>query len=173
MKKYICYGGYVYSNDGDEHYIPASRLAELYHVPLKECICVNYSDYLDDGYIPKLAGVDKSKFIELRPSSSGYYDLNITEKTNRGFSIIRFNDRYGIPCNIQKSSLATQDCIWLGVEDGNPQIMAKDVMENGIGWVKYPIPDKVMLTTRMHLNQEQAKWLVEILNKFIETGNID
>lgn len=83
--------------------------------------------------------------------------------TDRGFSRIEFKDRYDCECSIQKSSLATEHAIWFGINDANPQIMACEIMENGIGWVKYPIPESVLLTTRMHLTQDQAKELIPIL----------
>jgi hypothetical protein len=34
------------------------------------------------------------------------------EKTDRGFDVIFFVDRYAKLCSIQKSSLATEDAIW-------------------------------------------------------------
>lgn len=37
------------------------------------------------------------------------------EYTNRGFAIKYFNDRNDRECCIQKSSIATEDCIWLGL----------------------------------------------------------
>ena len=93
-------------------------------------------------------------------------------KTVRGFDLIEFKDRYGAKCNIQKSSLATENAIWLGVEDANPQIMASKTKEGGTGWVKYDIPDNVLLTTRMHLTQEQVKDLLPILQRFADTGEL-
>lgn len=87
-------------------------------------------------------------------------------RTNRGFSIINFNDLYDVECSLQKSSLATEDAIWLGVDDADPKII------DGIGWVPYDIPDDVILNTRMHLNREQAKKLVDAINVFIETGDL-
>ena len=93
-------------------------------------------------------------------------------KTARGFSVIEFKDRYDNKCSIQDSSLATEDCIWLGIDDANPQIMASQVMKNGTGWVKYPIHPDVSLTTRMHLTQDQAADLIEILERFVDTGSI-
>lgn len=92
--------------------------------------------------------------------------------TGRGFDIIEFNDLYGEKCNIQKSSLATEDAIWVGVESANPQIMASKTIEGGTGWVKYDIPDDVLLTTRMHLSQEQVQYLLPILQVFAETGDL-
>lgn len=56
--------------------------------------------------------------------------------------------------------------------------MAKDAKALGMevgqdfGWVKYPIPDCVSINTRMHLNREQVKELLPILQKFVDTGDI-
>ncbi|WNC17942.1 hypothetical protein [Brevibacillus brevis] len=92
--------------------------------------------------------------------------------TNRGFNIIEFQDRYGTECSIQKSSLAFENAIWLGVNDANPQIMASKVREGGTGWLPYEIPKDVVLTTRMHLTQDQVKALLPILTVFAETGDL-
>lgn len=41
MKKYAVFGGYVNSiNDGQEHYIPSHKVAELYKVPISQCILI-------------------------------------------------------------------------------------------------------------------------------------
>lgn len=92
--------------------------------------------------------------------------------TNRGFSSIEFKDRYDAKCSIQKSSLATEDAIWFGVDDPNPQIMASMTKEGGTGWVPYDIPEDVILTTRMHLTQEQVRQLLPVLQHFADTGEI-
>lgn len=105
-------------------------------------------------------------------------------KTNRGFQIIEFKDRYGVKCQLQQSSLADfeppgSSAVWLGVADAKPQIMASDAIKLGLktkettGWVPFPIPDDVLLTTRMHLDLEQAKWLVKELQHWIENGKFD
>jgi hypothetical protein len=100
------------------------------------------------------------------------------KKTARGFSIGTFEDLYGHQCSIQKSSLATQDAIWLGIDDADPQIMASQAKQFGVetsetcGWVPYPIPEEVSLTTRMHLNKEQATMLIQKLKIFVETGEV-
>tara|TARA_R100000951_G_scaffold19275_2_gene16097 strand:- start:5327 stop:5620 length:294 start_codon:yes stop_codon:yes gene_type:complete len=95
-----------------------------------------------------------------------------TEKNERGFSFSKFIDRYGAECSLQKSSLAFEDCIWLGVNDADPKIMASQTKEGGTGWVEYPIPEGVSLTTRMHLTREHVKDLLPILTKFAETGEL-
>src|SRR5687768_254006 len=90
----------------------------------------------------------------------------------RGFLVGEFKDRYNSICSIQKSSLATEDCIWFGVDDPNPQIMASQAKSFGIetnetnGWVSYPIPKEVLLSTRMHLTRKQVQDLLPILQHF-------
>jgi len=95
-------------------------------------------------------------------------------KTHRGFKIGEFEDCYGNKCSIQESSLATKNCIWLGIDDAKPQVMAREHPElaNGetTGWVPYPIPDDVLLQTRMHLTQKQAKELAKSLLYFVKYG---
>ncbi len=105
-------------------------------------------------------------------------------KTQRGFPVVGFQDRCGAKCSIQKSSLADEDAIWIGIDDPDPQIMARDALEMGRtdllndgperynGWVNFPIPDKVLLTTRMHLNKEQVATLLPLLQHFLEHGEL-
>lgn len=103
-------------------------------------------------------------------------------KTNRGFSIYLFKDRSGENCSIQKSSLATEDAIWIGVTDVAPKIMCRDAIKLCIrestggkednGWCDYIIPKEVLLSSRMELNQKQVKKLLPILQKFVDTGEI-
>ena len=98
--------------------------------------------------------------------------------TERGFSTIEFTDRYGDACIIQKSSLATEDAIWFGIQDACPQIMASDASAAGVdtdqvaGWVPYPMPKNVLLTTRMHLTRELVSELIPILQHFADTGEL-
>lgn len=102
----------------------------------------------------------------------------IQSKTNRGFDKIEFVDLYGDACNIQKSSLAGEDAIWFGIQDATPQIMASEALAAGVdttettGWVPYPIPKNVLLTTRMHLTRELVAELLPILQRFVDTGEI-
>lgn len=99
-------------------------------------------------------------------------------KTGRGFTICNFSDYYSKPCSVQKSSIATTDCIWLGVDDPDPKIMASQANNLGVvtdqetGWVPYPIPSEVLIQTRMHLSREQVANLLPILQKFVDTGEI-
>jgi len=104
------------------------------------------------------------------------------ERNERNFEIGKFIDRYGHECSIQKSSLATEDCIWLGIDDAEPQIRSSDAIrmglrqrtfdENDNGWVNFKIPKEVSLNTRMHLTRKQVKELLPLLQKFVETGKL-
>ena len=64
-------------------------------------------------------------------------------KTERGFKRGEFRDQYDKLCSLQKSSLATQDCIWLGLDQ-----------------------------ERMHLTQEMVAELLPRLEKFVYTGEL-
>lgn len=107
--------------------------------------------------------------------------MNI-EYTQRGFALAKFEDRNGLKCSLQKSSLATEDAIWFGVDDAEPVIMARDAIrmglkpveggENDNGWVPFEIPKEVLLHTRMHLTQDQVKALLPALQHFAETGEL-
>lgn len=103
-------------------------------------------------------------------------EVNVTE---RGFSKLVFADRYGEKCSLQKSSLMGEDAIWFGINDANPQIMASQAAEHGIGttettgWVPYPVPKDVLMSTRMHLTQDLVRQLLPFLHRFVETGEID
>ena len=96
-------------------------------------------------------------------------------KTHRGYSLIEFIGKYGNACSIQKSSIATEVCIWLAIDDADPLIMASDAIRLGLdnkgettGHVKYDFPEEVHLKTRMHLSRDQVKELIPILKKFVK-----
>lgn len=101
------------------------------------------------------------------------------EKTNNGWPIYHFKDRYQASCSIQKSSLAFEDAIWMGVDDINPVLMISDAEKLGLPIIhydgyfsKFEIPKEVIVTNRMHLTQKQVAKLLPILQKFVETGNL-
>lgn len=107
--------------------------------------------------------------------------LGSIDKTERGFDLINFTDRYGVVCSLQKPSLAEYEppgtsAVWLGVEFPAPRILAADAAKLGItttertGWIPYPIPEEVLLNTRMHLDLKQTKALVAVLEMWIATG---
>jgi len=101
------------------------------------------------------------------------------DKTERGFAVGAFVDSYGHECSIQKSSLATEDAIWIGVTDPDPKIMAVDAKKLGlktseaVGWIPFEIPNEVLLHTQMHLTREQVAEMLPLLEQFVETGEID
>lgn len=74
--------------------------------------------------------------------------------TARGFRRIDFIDRYGAACSAQESSLATEDCMWLGCNHEN-------IDKNGKA-----------CGARMHLSRRLAAELAAILQHFADTGEI-
>ena len=100
--------------------------------------------------------------------------------TDRGFDVSSFIDVYDNECSLQKSSSASEDRIWLGVNNPDPKIMASDAEKLGIdtkgqytGWIDYDIPSQVSMSTRMHLNQEQVAELLPYLKRFVKYGGFN
>jgi len=89
------------------------------------------------------------------------------KNTHRGFRYYEFFDHYGELCTLQKSSLATEDAVWLGVNKAFP----KKLVQNQ-GWVIVDLPEDVEISSRMHLTRQQAKVLAKQLNYFSETGEL-
>lgn len=101
------------------------------------------------------------------------------DTTERGFALQEFRDHYGEKCSLQQSSLATENAIWLGIQEMTPRILASKAIQLGIdtqgqttGWVDYPLPYEVFCSTRMHLTQAQVGALLPYLLLFVETGSI-
>lgn len=74
------------------------------------------------------------------------------KKSERGFSFVEFTDLYGAECSLQKSSLATEDAIWFGVDI------------NGSG--------ENLHRGRMHLSRVQVAELLPLLQHFADTGKL-
>lgn len=72
--------------------------------------------------------------------------------TKRGFLRATFQDRYGSECSVQESSLAGEDCIWLGVE---------------VDFQGNEVP-----RARMHLTQQMARDLIPVLRHFARSGRL-
>lgn len=90
--------------------------------------------------------------------------------TNRGFLYGEFTDRNGKKCSIQKSSLATEDCIWLGVDFVQPRYFVP-----GDGWKDVELPPKgmqLLSSGRMHLTRRQVARLLPALMYFVKTGDL-
>lgn len=103
-------------------------------------------------------------------------DLMLTDSINdRRFKKITFDDVYNVKCSLQKSSLASEECIWFGVEDVNPRIFVPDMhspFEGAKKAIPYNLPSEVIISNRMHLNREQVKMLLPALQQFVDTGEI-
>ncbi len=131
----------------------------------EDCNEIYYED--SDGHIED----NRPKQVEENEQIS-------TTVTCRGFDRVEFIDRYDNKCSISKSSLANEDCIWLGVLKTEPKILASQAKALGIvteettGWVEYPIPEEVFLNTHMHLTQDQVKNILPMLQKFVDTGEL-
>ena len=91
------------------------------------------------------------------------------KKTERGFTYNEFEDLYGEKCSIQKSSLATDDAIWFGVD--NPKLVVFE-NENMGKYIVADMPKNFSVHSRMHLTRDQVKELLPILQKFVETGEL-
>jgi hypothetical protein len=87
--------------------------------------------------------------------------------TERGFARIDFADRNGVACSLQKSSIATEDCIWLGCNEADPKQPVR-----GQGWVPVEMPEVYVANTRMHLSREQVAELLPYLIALVNTGEI-
>lgn len=102
--------------------------------------------------------------------------LGPVDATNRGFPRVLFNDTYDTPCSLQVSSCGECEAIWLGTTDAQPKVLAQQARSVGVetsetsGWVPYPIPEAVLLSTRAHLNREQVEALVVHLQNWLDTG---
>lgn len=108
----------------------------------------------------------------------------IYRETGRGFDVAEFKDYNDITCSLQASSLAIYEdpgtsAVWLGCDDLNPMVMWEDAEKLGIktnatsGWIPYPIPSCVSVSSRMHLTRERVEWLVRALNGWLKTGKIN
>jgi hypothetical protein len=100
-------------------------------------------------------------------------DKTTEGKTGRGFDLIEFKDQKGYECSLQKSSVATDDCVWLGCND-----LDLRRFEAFIGWSKVELADihpsgpYYVSNTRMHLTRDQVAALLPYLQRFVETGEL-
>jgi len=96
------------------------------------------------------------------------------KKTQRGFAYKDFKDYNGNECTIQKSSLATDDAIWLGAKKlilqefvafRQPEAWKTVELEN-------TMEHHFVANDRMHLTRKQVAKLIPILQKFVDTGDL-
>lgn len=109
--------------------------------------------------------------------------LGRVKRTQRGFETVEFKDHYGHKCSVQQSSLAIYQkpgtsALWIGPDDANPQVLHHQAAGLGVkteateGWVPYPIPECVLLNTRMHVNRKQVATLIKHLQAWLDTGSL-
>ena len=125
----------------------------------------------------------KTKIIKLPEISYTSTDSTEMGFTPRGFHRIDFIDRYGEQCSLQKSSLATEDAIWLGID--NPEI--KEFWTDGVPaekhltskWetrsredLKQAPNNDICINGRMHLTKDMVKVLLPYLYNFVKTGEL-
>lgn len=82
----------------------------------------------------------------------------------RGFKGLEFQDMHKESCSIQEAS---NDGIWLGINQVTPKLFLPDVDKNKKGWIDYPMPDKVQLFGRMNLDSDMVTQLMPYLISFI------
>jgi hypothetical protein len=85
--------------------------------------------------------------------------------TQRGFRLGTFRDTGGETCSVQASSIATEERVWVGLDDPRAVHVAGAPR-------RFELPAGVTIFGRMHLNREQAGQLAEVLARFAETGEL-
>lgn len=108
-----------------------------------------------------------------------------TKKTHRGFSIIQFKDSNGKSCSLQKSSIAFEDLIWLGIDNAKivefyplPRATDESCFELDKEYIEERLKHRpqnqiYFENQRMHLTRKQVKKLLPHLQAFVETGSIE
>ena len=98
------------------------------------------------------------------------------KKNKRGFGYIEFKDQHGTECSIQKSSIATEQCIWFGADKiGLQEFVAYRYPS---AWVErtdvdvHTMEHHFVANNRMHLTRKQVAKLLPILQKFVDTGEL-
>lgn len=98
------------------------------------------------------------------------------ETTNRGFEIVKFQDRNGVECSLQQSS--ETDCtsppgaafLWLGCNDADPKEFAP---YGNPSWRSITMPKGYVANTRMHLDRANVEMLVRQLQHWLQTGTFE
>lgn len=66
----------------------------------------------------------------------------------------------------------------LGIDGAPARILCSDAESLGVekksdsGWQEYPLPEEVLLTSRMHLSRDDVAHLVNILQHWLENGHL-
>jgi hypothetical protein len=100
----------------------------------------------------------------------------LVDHTPRGLSIVNFTDVAGIACSLQKSCSGEEDRIWLGADT----IGLREFVPNRTpAWQDRSEFDErregryYQANTSMHLNQEQVAALLPLLQRFVDTGELE
>jgi hypothetical protein len=99
--------------------------------------------------------------------------LSPVTHTSRGFAYVEFEDHNGTPCNIQKSSLADDDAIWIGAKDiGLKKFTPYSGWEDQDTRGEPPHGVAFVANNRMHLTRWQVAALLPLLQHFAATGDV-
>lgn len=69
---------------------------------------------------------------------------------------IEFKDQMGVSCSLQISSSVVQPCVWLGSDEEQK---------------RHHVTGQ-LLSSRMHLTREIASEMIELLQVFVDTGEL-
>ena len=97
--------------------------------------------------------------------------VEIVEKTytHRGFAVFGFTDGNGEKASVQQSSAAEAPHVWLGVDELKLRRFVP-----GQSWSDCPLPEgDIQGNERLHLTRENVQDLIPILQRFVDTGDID
>ena len=124
----------------------------------------------------------KTKIIKLKEITYTSKEVPQMGFTPRGFSRIDFIDMYGEQCSLQKSSLATEDAIWLGIDTPAVKEFYPMPRETDEAWfsitkeemeaLKHRPQNELYLSGRMHLTRDMVKVLLPYLYTFVKTGEL-
>lgn len=110
--------------------------------------------------------------LEPGVAGEGVPEGGVLTKTERGFALHEFTDLYGVECRLQKSSLATDDAIWLGAKDIGLKRFVPYQGWSDVELEMDPLGVNHIANTSMHLNREQVAALLPLLQGFVETGDL-
>jgi len=106
----------------------------------------------------------------------------VTREVNedRGLASNQFRDCNNQLCGVQDSSSGSEPRIWVGLEEDTPPDFLPNeqtVGKYGRGWrpvelVPNETEGHLLFHNRMHINQEQAKALIKLLQRFVKYGSV-
>lgn len=80
--------------------------------------------------------------------------------------VIRFSDKDGAACSLQKST--AEGAIFFGCDDADP----RRLVGNTGKWLPVHFPPDTIFNTSMHLTRDQVAALIPVLQKFVDTGEV-